>query len=571
MAETPVIVTHTRLHGFIVDVLIAMKMDRTAAETTAGHMVQTDLRGVDSHGIGMLPRYVEWWREGYLRLEHEPRVVRDDGAMALFDSGQCLGHYVATLAMRTAIAKARAYGIGIATVRNSSHFGAAANYSMMALEHEMIGLATTNMPVPAAVPTFGRKGMLSTNPISFAAPAGRHAPFVLDMATTTVAIGKLVVASRWGKPIPEGWALDDRGRPTTDPVVALRHRLLSPLGGSRELGGHKGYGLGVMVDILSGVLNGAVYGNLFERSDMKERKVQNAGHCLAAIDPSRFRPIEEFKRDMDDMLEALKTAPRAEGQERIYVAGEPEFESERRRRKDGLPLAPVLVAQCNAIARDLGSPRWLEASGRCSGPRHRHTQVGDRDREQQHEPVDPRDPPERVRRVLALDERATESRHQREVALCGESHGPEDQHELPRQEEPGPALHHALEGPEPRHVVKPRQGDHGDRGPRDGPPAPGGHGEDAGPAAPGRGAENVGLVREPADPGDDAQHVEPHRDEPHYWSGGRGTGPIGGWPETRRDPAPFRMSRLIPPSAAGPAPSVGGVRRVRCGAVPRSW
>src|SRR5256886_6369136 len=117
--------------------------------------------------------------------------------------------------------------------------------------------------------------MLSPNPLSFAAPAGRHAPFVLDMATTTVAVGKLVVASRWGKPIPAGWALDDRGRPTTDPMVALKHRLLSPLGGSRELGGHKGYGLGVMVDILSGVLNGAVYGNLFERSDMKERKVQN--------------------------------------------------------------------------------------------------------------------------------------------------------------------------------------------------------------------------------------------------------------------------------------------------------
>jgi len=354
MTETPIIVTHTRLHDFIVDVLTAMRMGRTPAETTAGHMVQTDLRGVDSHGIGMLPRYVDWWREGYLRPDSEPRVVRDDGAMALFDAGQGLGHYVATLAMRTAIAKARAYGIGVATVRNSSHFGAAANYSMLALEHDMIGFATTNMPVPAAVPTFGRKGMLSTNPLSFAAPAGRHAPFVLDMATTTVAMGKLVVASRWGTPIPEGWALDDRGQPATDPGIALRHRLLSPLGGSRELGGHKGYGLGVMVDILSGVLNGAVYGNLFERSDMKERKVQNAGHYLAAIDPSRFRPIEEFKRDMDDMLEALKTAPRAEGQERIYVAGEPEFESERRRRKDGIPLAPVLVAQCATIARDLG-------------------------------------------------------------------------------------------------------------------------------------------------------------------------------------------------------------------------
>ena len=354
MAETPVIVRHDQLQAFIVGILMAMKMPRTPAEVTAGLMVRTDLRGVDSHGIGMLPRYVEWWRDGYLLLDSEPRVVRDDGAMALFDSGKCLGHYVSSLAMTRAIEKAKAYGIGIATVRNSSHFGAAANYSMMALEHDMIGLSTTNMPHAAAVPTFGRKGMLSTNPISFAAPAGRHAPFVLDMATTTVAVGKLVIASRWGKPIPAGWALDDRGVPTTDPAIALKHRLLSPLGGTRELGGHKGYGLGVMVDILSGVLNGAVYGNLSERSDMKERRVQNAGHCFAAIDPARFRPIEDFKRDMDDMFDALKSSPRAEGQERIYVAGEPEFDSEQRRRKDGIPLAPVLVAQCDDFARDFG-------------------------------------------------------------------------------------------------------------------------------------------------------------------------------------------------------------------------
>ena len=355
MAETAALVTHTRLHEFIVDVLMAMKMERAPAEITAGHMVRTDLRGVDSHGIGMLPRYVEYWRAGYLQLDSEPKVVRDDGAMALFDAGKSLGHYASTLAMRKAIEKAKAYSIGIATVRNSSHFGAAANYSMLALEHDMIGLATTNTPRPAAVPTFGRQAMFGTNPLSFAAPAGRHAPFVLDMATTTVAVGKLVVASRWGKPIPEGWALDDRGRPTTDPLVALKHRLLSPLGGSRELGGHKGYGLGVMVDILSGVLNGAVYGDLFERSDMKARQVHNAGHCFAAVDPSRFRPLEEFKRDMDDMLEALRSSPRAEGQERIYVAGEPELESEQRRRKDGIPLAPVLVAECNRIARDLGA------------------------------------------------------------------------------------------------------------------------------------------------------------------------------------------------------------------------
>ena len=354
MAETPVVVRHTQLERFVADVLLAMKMPHRPAEITAGLMVRTDLRGVDSHGIGMLPKYVEWWRDGYLVLDAEPRIVRDEGATALFDAGKCLGHYVSTLAMRNAIEKARAYGIGIATVKNSSHFGAAANYSMMALEHDLIGLSATNMPVPAAVPTFGRKAMYSTNPISFAAPAGRHAPFVLDMATTTVAIGKLVIASRWGKPIPPSWALDEQGRPTTDPGVALQHRKLSPLGGSREAGGHKGYGLGVMVDILSGVLSGAVYGNLFERTDMRERRVHNAGHCFAALDPTRFRPIEDFKRDMDDMFDALKSSPRAEGQERIYVAGEPEVECEKVRRRDGIPLAPVLVAQCNDFARDFG-------------------------------------------------------------------------------------------------------------------------------------------------------------------------------------------------------------------------
>src|SRR5438046_10638342 len=136
---------------------------------------------------------------------------------------------------------------------------------MMALEHDMIGVATTNSAFIAMVPTFGRAPKLSTNPISFAAPAGRHAPFVLDMATTTVAIGKLSVASRWNKPIPSGWALDDAGTPTTDPFVALKHRLVTPLGGTRDLGSHQGYGLGMMVDSLSGVMSGDVYGQLISR------------------------------------------------------------------------------------------------------------------------------------------------------------------------------------------------------------------------------------------------------------------------------------------------------------------
>jgi len=355
MADTPV-VTHTRLQEFVVDALIAMKMPAATAELSAGLMVRTDLRGVDSHGIGMLPRYHELWQQGYIIMDAEPTVVRDDMATGLLDGQRGMGHYVSTLAMRRCIDKARTYGVAMVAVRNSGHYGAAANYSMMALEHDLIGLSVTNSPYVAMVPTFGRKAMLSTNPISFAAPAGRHAPFVLDMATTTVAVGKLSVAARWQKPIPRGWALDERGVATTEAVTALKHRLLTPLGGDRDVGSHKGYGLGVMVDILSGVMSGAVYGDLFTRSDRQARRVQDVGHCFAAIDPARFRPLADFKRDMDDMFEALKSSPRAEGQERIYVAGEPEAECERQRRRDGIPLAPALVQQCNDLARSLGVP-----------------------------------------------------------------------------------------------------------------------------------------------------------------------------------------------------------------------
>jgi LDH2 family malate/lactate/ureidoglycolate dehydrogenase len=225
---------------------------------------------------------------------------------------------------------------------------------MMALAHDMIGVATTNSAFIAMVPTFGRAPKLSTNPISFAAPSGRHAPFVLDMATTTVAFGKLRIASRWNKPIPSGWALDDGGEPTTDPDVAIKHRLQTPLGGTRELGSHKGYGLAVMVDILSGILPGAVYGDLFQRTDRAERKLQDTGHCFIAIDPARFRPLADFKRDMDDFFDSLKATPPAEGQTRVYVAGEPEAECEARRRRGGIPLSPGLVERVGVLARSLG-------------------------------------------------------------------------------------------------------------------------------------------------------------------------------------------------------------------------
>jgi L-2-hydroxycarboxylate dehydrogenase (NAD+) len=358
MPDRPLVVPSAALKTFTVSVLDRWGTPPAIADLTADLMVRTDLRGVDSHGVAMLPTYQRWHRRGWIVPAAEPKVARDEGTTAVVDGQQALGHYTATLAMELALAKARAHGVGFVTCRNSNHYGAAANYSMMALPHDMIGLSLTNTG-PAVVPTYGRQAMLGTNPISLAAPAGRQIPFVLDMATSTVAIGKLSMALQWGKPIPSGWALDKGGQPTTDPTVAYETRRLTPLGATRDLGGHKGYGLAVMVDILSGVLAGAAFGDMRRRDPDPARA--DIGHFFGAIDVARFRDLDAFKADMDDLLQALKDSPKADGQERIYVAGEPEWECEQRRRREGIPLAPGLVTQLREVAAATAVPFTLGA------------------------------------------------------------------------------------------------------------------------------------------------------------------------------------------------------------------
>jgi LDH2 family malate/lactate/ureidoglycolate dehydrogenase len=353
------VVGHERIRSFIRSVIERWSTPPHIAAVTADLMVATDLRGVDSHGVGMLPKYLEWHRKGYIVPAAEPVRVRDGGPTATLDGRQGWGHYVSVTAMELAIARAREHGVGLVAVHNSNHYGAAANYSMMALAHDMIGISMTNAPWPATVPTFGRTPMLGTNPLSVAAPAGREAPFVLDMATSTVAIGKLHVASRWAKPIPAGWALDPAGQPTTDPNLALATRLLTPLGGTPEQGSHKGYGLSVMVDILAAVLSGAACAGGQVRPEGGPERA-DVGHFFGAIAVARFRPLDAFKTDMDRLLRSLKESPRAEGAERVWVAGEPEWECERRRRRDGIPLAPGLVRQLRDVAAATGIPFDLD-------------------------------------------------------------------------------------------------------------------------------------------------------------------------------------------------------------------
>jgi len=328
---------------------------------TADVLVLADLRGVDSHGVARLRRYVDGLRNGVMMARPNICVIHETPATALIDGGAGLGQPVSVRAMRMAIDKASQVGAGFVAVRNSNHYGIAGYYAMMALARDMIGISMTNADV-LVVPTFGRDAMLGTNPISVAAPAGQERPFVLDMATSAVPRGKLEVYDRLGKPIPLGWATDETGQPTTDAHRVLenfRSRAgggLLPLGGAgEEYGGHKGYGLALLVDVLSGVLPGAGYANtIYPKTPEGKPLPANVGHFFGAIRVDAFRPLDEFKATMDDIIRRLKNSAKAEGHNRIYIHGEKEFEMEDDRRANGIPLHPKVVADLQKIAKETG-------------------------------------------------------------------------------------------------------------------------------------------------------------------------------------------------------------------------
>lgn len=348
------LVRHDHLKKLVIDIYRALGMPEKDAEFTAEVQVRTDLRGVDSHGVAMLARYYEGFQEGLIEPQPEIKVVRETQTTALVDGGNGLGHPVSGFSMEICIEKAQKSGTGFVTASNSNHYGPAGYYSMMTLPHDMIGICMTNYPRPFVVPTFGAKPMFATNPISFAIPTDKEPPFVLDMATSTVAVGKLAIAMRKEDKIPLGWAMNTAGELVDDPRVALDSYRLTPLGGTRELGSHKGYGLAVMVDALAGILSGAAYGDLMMRQGTEGTSPANVGHFFGAIRVDAFRAVEEFKTTMDDMLRALKDSPKAEGHDRIYVAGEIEYECEQERLKTGIPLNNKVVASLEKIAGELG-------------------------------------------------------------------------------------------------------------------------------------------------------------------------------------------------------------------------
>ena len=341
----------------IAGVLSAWGMPPDQVATTVDLMVEADIRGIDSHGIGMLPQYHDRRNEGRIIVPGHIRVIEDLPAMTLIDAGHGLGHVPAKMAMQSAIAKAKDMGVGVSVVRSSNHFGAAGVYSTMALEAGLVGICMTGTSQRSIVPPRAREPMFSTNPIAMAAPAKRNPAFSLDMATSTVAVGKLNIYRRSGKEMPVGWALKDDGSPETDAEAAFyaKPKRMTSLGGTEDGGSHKGYGLAIMVDILSSVLSGSNFGG----HDLKTGETgdfTNIGSFFLAIDPVFFRGEPgAFEADMDALIDLMHDIAPLDPAQPVLVPGEPEEEARAVRLRDGAPMTDTLAAEVKRVAKQSGA------------------------------------------------------------------------------------------------------------------------------------------------------------------------------------------------------------------------
>lgn len=359
MIMKTLMINHKHLSDFIEQLMNELGVPDKDAISVAINLVTSSLRGIDSHGAGQLKLYVAGIESGFIIPDAKPEVVKESPVLALVNANNGLGQISGIFSMRLAIQKAQEMGIGLVSVFNSNHYGFAGYYAMMSLEHNLIGMTMTNSP-PLIIPTFGKNAMIGSNPIAMAVPTKSGSPWVLDMSTSVVPIGKIDVYSREGKEIPPGWATDGSGRVTTNPLPVLNNMYASleaggvfPLGGEGEIhGGHKGYGLATMVDILSGILSGANFGRDVVFIKDGKANFPNIGHFFLALDPSFFIDIEQFKERMDDMISKLRNSEKAHGQSRIFIHGEKEFEEYERRIKNGIPLDKKTIEVLKKFSED---------------------------------------------------------------------------------------------------------------------------------------------------------------------------------------------------------------------------
>jgi LDH2 family malate/lactate/ureidoglycolate dehydrogenase len=348
------------LTNYATEYMVKLGVPEEDARTVADVLIEADIRGVDSHGIIRIYSYYGIRLEKkYMNPVTEKKVLTETDTTLLYDGENGLGQVVSCEAMKKCIEKAKKSNIAIATVKNSNHYGIAGYYSMMALEHDMIGISLTNSQ-PLVAPTYGKTAVFGTNPISFAAPSEREYPFVLDMATSVVPIGRVKVYEKKGKKIPRGWGIDIDGNITEDPkkIQSGGPGAVMPLGGTNIMRGYKGYGLAIMVEILCAALSGASH--LTNVGFPHEPKVCDVSHFFMAININAFRPVIDFKKQIDDIVKTLRGSPKAEGQDRIYIAGEKEFETADYNREHGVPVIQPVVDELMQNGRRLGIPFELK-------------------------------------------------------------------------------------------------------------------------------------------------------------------------------------------------------------------
>lgn len=346
----------TGLTTWVAAVLRSLEVQPAHAASAARVLVAADLQGTDSHGVARLPAYVERLRRGTMAVDGQPQVVSDRGATALIDGGNLMGHAVAELGMTEAVARARVHGVGWVAVRGSNHFGIAGYYARLAAEDGFVGLCGTNAGARVA-PAGASRPFLGTNPFAFAAPTARPPVLVVDMATSAVATGKLELALRSGQAVPEGWVVDAAGRHTTDPQSLAHGGWLLPLGSFAHLSAHKGYALGLVVEVLSALLAGGPYGpgvgNLVFTAGEGPARV---GHFFGAIDPARFGSAHAFAATVASLMDDLRALPATDPRQPVRTPGEPEWRCEQERRAHGIPLAGTVRRALSRTADDLSVP-----------------------------------------------------------------------------------------------------------------------------------------------------------------------------------------------------------------------
>ncbi|MEU0383226.1 Ldh family oxidoreductase [Streptomyces chartreusis] len=355
-ADVAVRVPYPDLLAFVTRVFHARGLPEGRAGAAAEALCHGDLTGFTSHGISNLTRlYLPLLDSGRCDPRAEPRIVTDRGASVLLDARRALGLWAATEAMDLAVERARRYGVGMVSVRGATHFGCAGHHALRAVRHHMVGLVTANCGRQRIVrPVGGRSPMLGTNPLALAAPAGDRPPFVLDMATTVAPTGRVRAAARAGQSVPAGWLQDDAGAPVTDPAAFDRGRAhLRWLGGDPDSGAYKGFGLGLLVEVLSALVPGAGIGPQMETAEPAGPD-DDIGCFLLAVAPGRLRPEAEFRTDAASLFGALLGCPPVRADEPVRYPGWPEDARSRERRTHGVPLEPALHREMLDLARSSG-------------------------------------------------------------------------------------------------------------------------------------------------------------------------------------------------------------------------